>query len=121
MFLILVGANLSTGANRALGDLKVSWKWASAMQFSQNLVDQRVYKQVLAQVNFYMDQHNARHGSIVSNIEFVAVKRLDRDGRLARYTGPTDKWGCWPAFSVARIMVSWNVSCRRWSMGSKLA
>ncbi|KAJ5808833.1 hypothetical protein N7474_010102 [Penicillium riverlandense] len=80
---IVVGASLSTGVNRAPGDLKVSWKWRSSMQFSQNLADQREYKQVLAQVNFYMDQHNARHGFILSNLELVAIKRLDRDGRLA--------------------------------------
>lgn len=80
---IVVGASLSTGVNRAPGDLKVSWKWRSSMQFSQNLADRREYKQVLAQVNFYMDQHNARHGFILSDVELVAVKRLDRNGRLA--------------------------------------
>lgn len=80
---IVVDASLSTGVNRAPGDLKVSWKWESSMQFSQNLADRREYKQVLAQVNFYMDQHNARYGFILSNSELVAVKRLDRDGHLA--------------------------------------
>ena len=80
---IVVGASLPTGVNRAPGDLKVSWKWRSSMQFSQNLADRREFKQVLAQVNFYMDQHNARHGFILSNVELVAVKRLDRNGRLA--------------------------------------
>ncbi|KAJ5707371.1 hypothetical protein N7488_007172 [Penicillium malachiteum] len=80
---IVVGASLSTGVNRAPGDLKVSWKWRSSMQFSQDLADRREYKQVLAQVNFYMDQHNARHGFVLSDIELVAVKRLDGNGRLA--------------------------------------
>lgn len=31
---IVVGASLSIGINRAPGDLKVSWKWRSSMQFS---------------------------------------------------------------------------------------
>lgn len=35
------------------------------------------------QVNFYMDQHNARHGFILSDIELIAIKRFDRNGRLA--------------------------------------
>ncbi|KAL2859133.1 uncharacterized protein BJX67DRAFT_59449 [Aspergillus lucknowensis] len=80
---IVVGASLSTGVNRAPGDLKVSWKWKSSMRFSQDLADQREYKQVLAQVNFYMEQHKARHGFILSNAELVAVKRLDTNGRLS--------------------------------------
>ncbi|KAL2821314.1 hypothetical protein BDW59DRAFT_174282 [Aspergillus cavernicola] len=54
-----VGAALSS--NRAPGDLK----------------------QVLAQVNFYMRQHNARYGYILTNTELVAVKRLEGSGRLA--------------------------------------
>ncbi|KAI2834845.1 hypothetical protein CAN33_0055040 [Aspergillus niger] len=80
---IVVGASLTTGVNRAPGDLKVSWKWRSSMRSSQDLADQREYKQVLAQVNFYMEQHNARHGFILSDAELVAVKRLDGNGRLA--------------------------------------
>ncbi|KAK9342433.1 hypothetical protein V1522DRAFT_425092 [Lipomyces starkeyi] len=53
------------------------------MQFSQNLADQREYKQVLAQLNFYLDQHDARHGFILSDVELVAIRRLGRNGRLA--------------------------------------
>lgn len=80
---IVVGASLSTGVNRAPGDLKVSWKWRSSMRFSQSLADQREYKQVLAQVNFYMDQHRARYSFLLTNVELVAVKRLNSDGSLA--------------------------------------
>jgi hypothetical protein len=43
---IVVGASLSIGVNKAPGNLKVSWKWRSSMQFSPNLEDQREYKQV---------------------------------------------------------------------------
>ena len=44
---------------------------------------QAEYLQVLAQVNFYMKQHGARHGAILSNEELLPVKRLDANGRLA--------------------------------------
>ncbi|KUL82064.1 hypothetical protein ZTR_10678 [Talaromyces verruculosus] len=80
---IVIGGHAASSPNRAPGDLKVSWKWQSSMQSSRAAIDQREYKQVLAQVNFYMDQHNARHGYILTNTEFVAVKRLDGEGRLA--------------------------------------
>ncbi|KAL4901076.1 hypothetical protein BDW74DRAFT_187918 [Aspergillus multicolor] len=42
-----------------------------------------VYKRALAQVNWYMRQYGARYGFILSNEEFLAVKRLDADGRVA--------------------------------------
>ncbi|KAK9234130.1 hypothetical protein V1525DRAFT_79617 [Lipomyces kononenkoae] len=97
---ILVGVSLTTGANRAPGDLKVSWKWHSSMRFSQSTPLQREYKQALAQVNFYMDQHNARHGFILTNVEFVAFKRLDRNGRLAVATPIT-----WTSGGAGRLSV----------------
>lgn len=80
---IAVGGSATSSPNRAPGDLKVSWKWQSSMRYSPAVRDQREYKQALAQVNFYMDQHNARHGYILTNTELVAVKCLDRNGRLA--------------------------------------
>lgn len=39
--------------------------------------------QVLAQVNFYMKQHNARHGAVLPDEGFLAVKRLSANGGLA--------------------------------------
>ncbi|KAK9236647.1 hypothetical protein V1525DRAFT_457464 [Lipomyces kononenkoae] len=80
---VAVDGSYSTSHNRAPGDLKVSWKWRSSMQFSQVLAFQREYRQALAQVNFYMDRHNSRHGFTLTNNEFVALKRLDGNGRLA--------------------------------------
>ncbi|PYI35161.1 hypothetical protein BP00DRAFT_484208 [Aspergillus indologenus CBS 114.80] len=97
---IVVGASLTTSVNRAPGDLKVSWKWRSSMRFSQDLLDQREYRQVLAQVNIYMEQHNTRHGSILSNAELVAVKRLDDNGRLAVATSIP-----WSSGGVGRLSV----------------
>ncbi|KAF7128765.1 hypothetical protein CNMCM5793_003674 [Aspergillus hiratsukae] len=78
---IVIGGSATSSPNRARGDLKVSCKWQASMRFSEAVIDQREYKQ--AQVNFYMDQHNARHGYLLTNTEFVAVKRLDGEGRLA--------------------------------------
>ncbi|KAL4982798.1 hypothetical protein BDW68DRAFT_191853 [Aspergillus falconensis] len=62
---MVVGGNPASSFDRALGDLKVSWKRDSSM------------RQVLAQVSFYMRQHGARYGYILTNTEFVAVKRLE--------------------------------------------
>ncbi|KAK9242086.1 hypothetical protein V1506DRAFT_548608 [Lipomyces tetrasporus] len=70
------------------------------MQFSQNLADQREYKQVLAQLNFYLDQHDARHGFILSDAELVAIRRLGRNGRLA-IAAPVS----WRGGSVDRLSV----------------
>ncbi|KAL5041138.1 hypothetical protein BDW71DRAFT_201602 [Aspergillus fruticulosus] len=51
---MVVGGNPASSFDRALGDLKV-----------------------LAQVSFYMRQHGARYVYILTNTEFVAVKRLE--------------------------------------------
>lgn len=60
----VVGGTYSTSTNRGPEDLKVSWKWNSTMRFSQVAYDLKEYKQVLSQVNFYMDQHGTRYGYI---------------------------------------------------------
>lgn len=80
---VVVGGSSFSGHNRAPGGLKVSWKWRSVMRYSRARAVQREYKTVLAQVNYYMRQHNARHGYILTDAEFVAVKRLGGVGRLA--------------------------------------
>ncbi|ODM15764.1 hypothetical protein SI65_08998 [Aspergillus cristatus] len=79
----VIGGSYATNPNRAPGDLKVSWKWRSSMHFERNPLLRTGYFQVLAQVNFYMMQHGARHGAILTDKEFVAVKRLDANGRIA--------------------------------------
>ncbi|PYH81976.1 hypothetical protein BO82DRAFT_354145 [Aspergillus uvarum CBS 121591] len=70
------------------------------MRFSQDLPDQREYRQVLAQVNFYMEQHHTQYGSILSDAELVAVKRLDDNGRLAVATSIP-----WSSGGVGRLSV----------------
>lgn len=80
---VVVGGSYISSTNRGPGDLKVSWKWNTSMGSSPSVAIQDEYKQVLSQVNFYMDQHGARYGFVLTNTEFVAVKRLDGKGRLA--------------------------------------
>lgn len=70
-------------SNRAPGVLKVSWKWCSDHRSSQNTLFEEQYRKVLSRVNFHMGLHNARHGFVLTNTELVAVKRLDKNGRLA--------------------------------------
>lgn len=43
---------------------------------------QNVFKQVLSEVNWYMKQHRARYGFVLTNTELVAIRRLDDHGRL---------------------------------------
>ncbi|KAJ5101548.1 hypothetical protein NUU61_003770 [Penicillium alfredii] len=78
-----VGSNPSTAINRAPGDLKVSWKWKYSNWNSDDRVLRSEYLKTMAQVNFHMAQHGARHGFILTDTELVAIKRLDTNGRLA--------------------------------------
>lgn len=80
---VAVAESSFSAHNRAPGDLKMSWKWGSSMRYTRARPVKREYKQVLAQVNYYMRQHNARYGYILTNAELVAVKRLGGNGRLA--------------------------------------
>lgn len=75
--------SVGTGANRCPGDLKVSWKWKSAWRYSTDLDSFREYKQALSQLNFYMKQHKAKYGYLITDTEMVAVKRLPQNGHLA--------------------------------------
>jgi hypothetical protein len=60
----------------------VSWKWQYAWRFSNHATQIREFKKVLAQVNFYMKQHQTRYGYILTNTELVPVRRLDNNGCL---------------------------------------
>lgn len=76
------GSTLNTSPNRCPGDLKVSWKWGSNWCTASAPEDRREYKQVLSQVNFYMKQHKARYGFILTDAELVPIKRLNSNGDL---------------------------------------
>ncbi|KAJ5578127.1 uncharacterized protein N7459_007091 [Penicillium hispanicum] len=98
-FFVAGGSNI-TCPNRAPGDLTVSWKWRSSMRDSEIRRDRHEYKQTLAQVNFYMKQHGARYGFILTDAEFVAVKRLNANGYLAVAEAVPWKSGGMGNFSV---------------------
>ena len=71
-----------TRPNRAPGDIKPSWKWKHDLGASVNRKDQREFKKVLAQVNYYMIQHGSRYGFIITNVELVALRRRDNNGNM---------------------------------------
>ncbi|KAK2807021.1 hypothetical protein FQN50_005595 [Emmonsiellopsis sp. PD_5] len=76
------GSTLNSSPNRCPGDLKVSWKWESGLRTSLLLGDHKEYLQVLSQVNYYMRQHRAWYGFVLSDTELVPIKRIDGDGNL---------------------------------------
>ncbi|PWY77287.1 hypothetical protein BO94DRAFT_626886 [Aspergillus sclerotioniger CBS 115572] len=69
--------------NRCPGELKVSWTWKSEWRYSTNPDCVRGYKEGLARLNYYMREHKARYGCILTEAEIVAVRRLEEDGHLA--------------------------------------
>jgi len=68
--------------NRAPGDIKPSYKWASHMVNHRRRIVRFEFRQALSQVNYYMKQHRTRYGYILTNRELVAIRRLDNNGRL---------------------------------------
>lgn len=73
---------LNLSSNRCPGDLKVSWKWATDWATAERRPYRTEYLQVLSQINYYMKQHNARYGFVLTDTELVPIKRLDADGNL---------------------------------------
>ncbi|KAE8133851.1 hypothetical protein BDV38DRAFT_257236 [Aspergillus pseudotamarii] len=71
-----------TRPNRVPGDLKPSFKWSLALRNSPTPYGRKQFKQALAQVNYYMKQHETHFGFILTDRELVAIRRLDRNGRL---------------------------------------
>ncbi|PGH13996.1 hypothetical protein AJ79_03265 [Helicocarpus griseus UAMH5409] len=73
---------LNSTPNRCPGILKASWDWTSDWETAEAQSDRIEYLQVLSETNFYMKQHNARYGFILTDTELVPVKRLDANGNL---------------------------------------
>ncbi|RAL13346.1 uncharacterized protein BO97DRAFT_342636 [Aspergillus homomorphus CBS 101889] len=69
-------------SNRLPGEVKPSYKWSSSMKYEEDKFPQTEFRQVLAQLNYYMIQHHTRYGFVITNKELVAVRRLDREGNL---------------------------------------
>ena len=73
---------LKTRPNRAPGVIKPSYKWSLNQRNSPDPSLRTEFKQVLSRVNFYMKQHRARYGFILTDCELVAIRRLDGNGNL---------------------------------------
>ena len=63
---------------RLPGDIKLSWKWSTALRHT----DPKEFKQVLSQLNLYMKKNAAQYGFILTDQILVPVRRLDRNGNL---------------------------------------
>jgi hypothetical protein len=74
--------NAGARPNRAPGDVKPSWKWYFGLRNHPDPTRRKEFKQALSQVNWYMNQHHTQYGYILTNLEFVAIRRLDPHGRL---------------------------------------
>lgn len=72
----------STRPNRLPGDAKPSYKWSMGLRNHPAASKETEFKQVLSQVNFYMKQHHARYRFVLTDLELVAVRRLDMNGNL---------------------------------------
>ncbi|GES57107.1 hypothetical protein ATEIFO6365_0001039400 [Aspergillus terreus] len=68
--------------NRAPEDFNPSWKWTTALATDNATANPTRYKQVLAQVNYSMKQHQTRYGFILTDCELIAIRRLDHQGNL---------------------------------------
>jgi hypothetical protein len=70
--------------NRSPGDIKCSWKWRTEWQHIGNPDDQEYtqFRQVLTQLQFYMRQHGARYGYILTDEELLCVRRPGPAGEL---------------------------------------
>lgn len=68
--------------NRAPGWVNVSWKWKSAWRNSDEM-RKTFYLLGLSRAKLYMELCGTRYGFILTNEEFVAIKRDDASGRLA--------------------------------------
>lgn len=77
-----VAVKSGTSPNRSPGVIKPSWKWNTPMAASPVAKTRKEYRQALSQVNWYMNQHNARYGFLLTNRELVAIRRLDENGNL---------------------------------------
>nr|KMM67470.1 hypothetical protein CPAG_03804 [Coccidioides posadasii RMSCC 3488] len=81
-----------TGPNRAPGDIKPSWKWNTPM--ATNLIPgvRKEYRQALSQVNWYMKQHKARYGFLLTDVELVVFRRLRQWQPRACSSNPLHGW-----------------------------
>jgi hypothetical protein len=61
---------------RSVGEIKPSWKWTFELQTAEpNSPENREFRQVLSQVHHYMNVHETRYGYVLTDREFVAIRR----------------------------------------------
>lgn len=63
-------------SNRAPGVIKPSYKWSTALRNSALGGDRDEFMQGLSELNFYMDQHNAHYGFLLTDRELVAIRKI---------------------------------------------
>ena len=64
------------GRVRLVGDLKPSWNFRGCWREEDpESVEEQVYRQALSQVNFYMHKKGVKYGYLLTDREFVAVRR----------------------------------------------
>lgn len=68
--------------NRAPGDVRPPSRWTSGLRSHQAPAIQDQFQPALSQVNYYMKQHHSRYGYILTDLQLVAIKRLDRHDRI---------------------------------------
>ncbi|KAK2747800.1 hypothetical protein FQN57_001830 [Myotisia sp. PD_48] len=73
-----VDAETKTGPNRLPGNVKPSWKWDSTMAIDPDDDMQEEYKQAISQVYYYIRQHGARFGYILTDRELVVFRAVRR-------------------------------------------
>jgi hypothetical protein len=72
-----VGVLYPAGQLRLVGEIKVSWKWSSSWRTEKRDTPKRTeFRQVLSQVHHYMNVHGTRYGYVLTDREFVAIKRV---------------------------------------------
>jgi hypothetical protein len=61
---------------RSVGEIKPSWKWTLELQTAEpNRPGNIEFRQVLSQVHHYMNVHETRYGYVLTDREFVAIRR----------------------------------------------
>lgn len=68
--------------NRAPGDIKPSHKWSLDRRNGPSPTDEMEFRQALFQANYYMILQHSRYRFLITNLELVAIKRLDDVGNL---------------------------------------
>jgi hypothetical protein len=71
-----VGIHKASKQIRVVGELKVSRKWSRSWQTAKTGTTKNTeFRQVLSQIHHYMNVHGTRYGYVLTDQEFVAIRR----------------------------------------------